>query len=418
MKKILAVLIALTMVFGLAIVPSFADPTKPTSHDEATSHPGITSVTVAGTSAIFETDDNTGSAIYIRATLPSGTTGGKTEHELKNATVVITTTGDTPSVIYNNIDVDPDDSVGNSYYYTLNLFNRAYSVTVGSSSYTFAAGVDDGIVAVSSSDPLKLNGTLANNTEDVSTFGSCQNNPFMGNPFYSGGWTFISYFFADTLPANSDIGSVSGSLTVADGATLSVDYATGTSNYNFSSGHNATVTNGGASRVYYPRLSVTNGTISISRLNYDFNFTELKGDNTYYTTTIASEVKEIEDAWSAFLADPTAVNTTFNSGSTAMDVVTRFINWAETTNKPDTTIKYFTGTSETSSGTYLSKLDGLDASDCGDMAGFMYAIEPYEWHSTSNHSAMGTVGADGYVLSDTTYVVWFYTTNFMRWFNW
>ena len=77
MKKFLAVLIALTMVFGLAIVPSFADPTKPTSSSTATSHPGITSVTVAGESAVFQTDDNTGSAIYIRATLPSGTSGGK-----------------------------------------------------------------------------------------------------------------------------------------------------------------------------------------------------------------------------------------------------------------------------------------------------------------------------------------------------
>jgi len=416
MKKFLAVLIALTMVFGLAIVPSFADPTKPTSHDEATSHPGITSVTVAGTSAIFETDDNTGSDVYIRATLPSGS-DGKTEHDLKTASVVIVATGNT-TVRFNNTNVSYASKVGYTYTFTLDLLNKAYEVSVGDDDYILAAGIDDGVVAVSSSDPLRLEGYLDNSSNPITTFGSCQNNPFMGNPFYSSGWTFISYFFSATLPENSSTGNVSGSLTVDNNATLSVDYATGTSNYNFSSGHNATVANGGVSRIYYPRLSVTNGTISISRLNYDFNFTELKGDNTYYTSTIAGEVKEIEDAWSAFLADPTATNTTFNSGSTAMDVVTRFINWAETTNKPDTTIKYFTGTSETSSGTYLSKLDGLDASDCGDMAGFMYAIEPYEWHSADDHSAMGTVGADGYVLSDTTYVVWFYTTNFMRWFNW
>ena len=410
MKRVLAVLIALTMVFGLAIVPAFADITKPTSHDEATSHPGITSVTVAGTSAIFETDDNTGSAIYIRATLPSGTTGGKTEHELKNATVVIVATS-TLYVLDGGMPVAEDSNVGNTYTYTLNLFNKAYTVLAGNDAYTLAAGIDDGVVAVSNSDPLRLEGYLDNSSNTITTFGSCQNNPFMGNPFYSSGWTFISYFFSATLPENSNTGNVSGSLTVDNNATLSVDYATGTSNYNFSSGHNATVTNGGVSRVYYPRLSVTNGTISISRLNYDFNFTELKGDNTYYTSTIAGEVKEIEDAWSAYLAQPNAEDLTFPSGTTAMDVLEDFIDWAESNS-------YFTGTSNTSNGTYLSRLDGLDASDCGYMAGFMYAIEPYEWHSADDHSAMGTVGADGYVLSDTTYVVWFYTTNFMRWFNW
>ena len=397
MKKIFAVLIALTMVFGLAIVPSFADPTKPTSSSTATSHPGITSVTVAGESAVFQTDDNTGSAIYIRATLPSGTTGGKTEHELRNATVEIVT-NTVIAVLDGYTPIQYDSVSGNTYTYTLNLLNKAYTIYTGSGSYTLAAGIDDGVVAVHSSDPLRLEGYLDNSSNTITTFGSCQNNPFMGNPFYSSGWTFISYFFSATLPENSSTGNVSGSLTVDNNATLSVDYVTGTSNYNFSSGHNATV-----------------ATIRISRLNYDCHFTELKGDNTYYTSTIAGEVKEIEDAWSAFLADSTA--TTFNSGATAMDVVTRFITWSETHYVEGTT-PYFTGTSETSNGTYLSKLDGLDASDCGYMAGFMYAIEPYEWHSADDHSAMGTVGADGYVLSDTTYVVWFYTTNFMRWFNW
>lgn len=411
MKKIFAVLIALTMVFGLAIVPSFADPTKPTSSSTAASHPGITSVTVAGEPTVFQTDDNTGSAIYIRATLTSGL-DGKTEHELKNAVVVISADSDVPVVKYGSTTINPtsSDPVDEVYTYTLDLMNKSYQVEMTNVTYTLAAGINDGIVAVSGSDPLKLNGTLANNTEDVSTFGSCQNNPFMGNPFYSGGWTFISYFFADTLPANSDIGSVPGNLAVATGATLSVDYATGTSNYNFSSGHNATVTNGGVSRVYYPRLSVTNGTISISRLNYDFNFTELKGDNTYYTTTIAGEVKEIEDAWSAYLAQPNAEDLTFPSGTTAMDVLEDFIDWAESNS-------YFTGTSNTSNGTYLSRLDGLDASDCGYMAGFMYGIEPYEW-TENGHSELATIGADGYTLSDSTYVVWFYTTDFTRWFDW
>ena len=411
MKNLISIIVALVLVLGLSSAVVFADVVKPTASYSVASLTGISSVTVEGTVAAYWRDSNTASAKYIRAELPVGTSG-KTEYDLSHATVVITTAGDVPSI------TGYTGSLTGTNEYTfsgVNLFNNAYSVTVGSNSYTLAAGLADGRVNISASDPLKLSGYLNDSSNTIDAFGSCQNNPYMGNPYYSTGWTFISYFFAATLPENSNTGNVSGSLTVDNNATLSVDYATGTSNYNFSSGHNATVTSGGVSRVYYPRLSVTNGTITISRSNYDFNFTELKGDTTYYTSTIADRVEEIEKAWSAFLEDSTA--TTFASGSTAMDVVTRFITWS-TSHYVEGTTPYFTGTSDTASGTYLSRLDGLDASDCGYMAGYMYAIEPYEWNSVDDHSAMGTVGADGYTLSDSTYVVWFYTTNFMRWFNW
>ena len=58
MKKLLSVILALVLVFGLAVVPAFADETTaPTSSTTAT-HPGITSVTVEGTTAYYQYDNN------------------------------------------------------------------------------------------------------------------------------------------------------------------------------------------------------------------------------------------------------------------------------------------------------------------------------------------------------------------------
>ncbi|MCR4722406.1 MAG: DUF4430 domain-containing protein [Eubacteriales bacterium] len=417
MKKLLAFITALVIVLGCT-VPAFAkNLNKPTWHNVASSHPGITSVTVAGTSAIFETDSNTDDEIYIRATLPNPS---GTEYGLKNASVTITTTsGVSVTVLYNGNSVPYTSHVGNTYSYTLDLFNKRYTVDADGDEYILAAGINDGVVSIDSSDPLKLSGTLATNvTLDV--YGSCQNNPYMGNPYYSGGWTFINYFFAGTLPTGTNLGNVSGSFTMATGASLSgcgvTSYTSGTTNFNFSSGNYFTLTNGSASRIYRPKLGVTGQTVSVSRSNYDFNFTELKASSTYYTSTVEAKVEAIETAWSAFLVNG---NTTFSSGATAMDVLTRFINWAET-NYVNNNTHYFTGTSNTNGGTYLSCLNGLDASDCGTMAGYMYSIDPlgYYWNSANDHSILASVGADAYVISDSTYVVWFYTVDYSNWINW
>ena len=419
MKKLISIIVALVLVLGLA-VPAFADGTvKPTSHtSENVSHPGITSVTIASESAIFEQDSNTGNQVYIRAELPN--TSG-TEYGLKNAIVVISTDQEIPEVKYGSVtqNATNEDYENFVFTYTLDMMNKAYTVTVGSDDYILAAGIQDGRVNVSTNDPLKLDGYLVSSTNTIDTFGSCQNNPYMGNPYYSSGWTFISYFFSATLPTGSNTADVPGSLTVANGATLSTTASALHSNYyDFSSGHNATVTNSGASRVYYPRLSVTGGTITISRANYDFNFTELKKpeNSDYYTSTIAAEVEDIEAAWSAYLTQD-AEDLTFQSGTTAMVVLEDFIHWAETNYKEGTT-HYFTGTSNTSNGTYLSRLNGLDASDCGYLAGFMYATESYRWNNANDHSALGTYGADQYVLTNSNYIVWFYTVDFTQWVNW
>ena len=411
MKKLLAFITALVLVLGCA-VPAFADNlNKPTSHTSVTKPSVFNSVTVEGTTAYYEKDSTSTTKIYIRAELPNTS---KTEYNLKTASVVITTTGYSLSVKYGATTINPDSSSGNTYNYTLDLFNKSYTVRVNNVNYTLAAGIADGVVGINSNDPLVLSGTL--NSTSLEVYGSCQNNPYMGNSYYNSGWTFINYFLAATLPTGTNLGNVPGSFTMAAGATLSgagvTNYSSGTTNFDFSSGNYVTVTNSGISRVYYPKLGVTGQTISISRSNYDFNFTELK-NSSYYSSTIEAKVEAIETAWSAYLVQIG----TFPSGTTAMDVLTSFINWAETHYVNNNTL-YFTGTSSTNGGTYLSCLNGLDASDCGSMAGYMYAIQPYYYVDLDHHCELGTVGADAYVLSDTTYVVWFYTVDYSNWINW
>ena len=417
MKKIISIVLALVLVLGLSSAVAFADVVKPTSHTTVSSLTGISSVTVNGTAAYYEYDSNTGSSTYyIRAELPSASA---TEYSLKNAAVVITTNGNAPVVSLNNVTVNEDYSDGDSYYYTLNLLNRAYSVAVGSNTYTLAAGIADGQVGISSSDPLRLAGSLASTS--LNFYGSCQNNPYMGNPYYSSGWTFISYFFSATLPSSvTSLSSVSGSFTLPSGASLSgagqTSYTSGTVSWNFSSNNALTLTKSGSTRVYTPKLAVTGQTVHVKKSNYDINLTELKNSSYYQDSTIKAKADAIETAWTAYISQ----EHTFNSGATVMDIMEAFISWASTTTNPSTNAYYFTGTSNTSSGTYLSCLNGLDAFDCGDSAGYMYCDDPngYYWTSTSNHSSMATVGANEYTFTSSTVIVWFYTVNFWNWFNW
>jgi len=405
-KKLISIVLALVLVLGIA-VPAFADgTTRPTAHTVVTSLDGVSSVTVNGTAAYYEYDSNTGSSVkYIRAELPKASA---TEYSLKTATVVITTTGSNAA----SIPGYTASVSGNQYTFTgVNLFNTAYTVSVGSYSYTLAAGIEDGRVGIGSSDPLRLSGTLESVTADV--YGSNQNNPYMGNPYYSTGWTFISYFVTATLPSGKVLNNVTGSFTIASGASFSGPASSASGPFNFTSNNIITITNGSASRQYSAQLAVSGQSVIVQESaggyrNYDINLTELK-NSSYYTGTVQTKAKAIEKAWKAYISEPH----TFSNGVTVMDIMEAFISWAESGN-------YFTGTSDTGGGTYLSQLNGLNAFDCGYMAGYMYADDPngYYWNSSSDHSSMAQIGAGDYVFTSTTRIVWFYTVDFMNWYNW
>ena len=414
-KRLLPVLLALVLVLAMAVVPAHAYAlVRPTSHTQVSSLTGISSVTVNGTAAYYEQDSNTNAGEYfIRALLPKTSA---TEYTLKHATVVITTTGAAASIPGYTASVS-----GNQYTFTgVNLFNTKYTVTVGTYNYVLAAGIEDGQVGISNSDVLKLSGTLASTS--LSVYGINEQNPYMGNPYYSG-WTYIDYYVAATLPTGTNLSNVSGTFYKVNGPTFNGGGKTGTGPsvsgpFNFTSYPNITITSGTSSRVYHTRLAVTGSTVNIGtggNCTYGINMSEVIGSS-YYTGTVKDEVDAILFAWNAYVSQVQP----FSSNTSVMDVMEAFITWASTTDLPDGSGKYFTGTSDTGGGYYLSSLNGLAAFDCGDNSGYMYTDDAngYYWNSTTDHSHIATVGADGMLITNGGSYIWFYTIDYMNWISW
>ena len=72
---------------------------------------------------------------------------------------------------------------------------------------------------------------------------------------------------------------------------------------------------------------------------------------------------------------------------------------------------------EDDDGYYLSTLNGLSSSDCGSMAGYMYTDDANGFYNDEHgHSSIPMIGADGYTMTSSTRIVWFYTIDFMNWF--
>lgn len=222
------------------------------------------------------------------------------------------------------------------------------------------------------------------------------------------------------FPTGTVLNNVTGNLTLASGATISGPSSFAYGSFNFTTTNIITITNGTASRQYNAQLAISGQSVIVQESaggyrNYDINMTELKASS-YYTGTVKTKADAILTAWNAYIATPK----TFPAGTKVMDVMEAFITWAENTNKSLSTQKYFTNSSDTGGGYYLSVLDGLSAFDCGDYSGYVYSDDSqgYYWNSTSDHSSMATDGANDYVFTSSTRITWFYTVNFMNWFNW
>lgn len=421
-QKLFALLLALVMVFSFSAAALAYDP--PTSSTDVAAPAWISSVTVDNTTAYYQRDDNTGASVYVRALLPRAT---KTEYDLQTATVVVITTGSNVPVLKDGATVIPYDSAaGNVYTWnSLDLVNKAYSLSpsAGRASY-LAAGLETGQVGISAGDPLKT-GSVTMDGIAVSVYGSNVQNPFMGNlDFIEEGepWTFINYFISGILPDTSDLSDVDGTFNLAAGATLSGGNATpiiGGYNFDFVNYKAAIkISNSGEERVYYVMLAVDGQGIVIQQYpdgsrNYDINFDELKG-STYYTGLVKTKSDAIDTAWDVYISTPR----TFPAGTKVMGVLQNFITWAETTVDPNTSDEYFTYSSNTGGGSYLSVLNGLSYADCGSLAGWMYTDDPlgYFWTSPSDHSRIPGVGAGDYVLATNSKIVWFYTVDYFNWF--
>lgn len=416
-KRLVALCMAFAMMFSLMTVVH-ADTTvndglsAPTTHSEADKPAEVSSILVGSTTAYYETDDNTGNTTYIRAQLT-----GKTEYDLKNAAVTVNLQDSSTTVKLDGTAIDG----GTARTFTTNLMNKAHTLTIGSTDYVLAAGLPSGQVGIDSNDPLGL-GTVTMAGTAMNVYGANAQNPCMGNPYYvnrNENWTFINYFITGILPTG--LSSVETTYALKSGASISGAGATNvtasTCTFDFTVGNILTVTNGSESRAYDAELAVEGQSVIVKQAedgtrNYDINLSEVI-NSTYYSA-VEEKVDAIADAWEAYILTPR----TFSAGTSVMEILQAFDTWAHDTTDPVSHEKYFTGDSDFGGGTYLSKLNGLNWNDCGNLAGYMYTNDAngYYWTSADNHSTIPPVGAADMVFTSSTRIVWFYTVNYQNWF--
>ena len=420
-RRLVALCMAFAMMFSLLTIVHAEDVndglSAPTTHTEVAKPATINSISVGSATAYYETDDNTGNTTYIRALLT-----GKTEYDLKNATVTVNLTNSSTAVALDGTAITGGTT---SRTFTTDLMNKAHTLTIGGVDYILAAGLPNGRVSIDSNDPLGLGTvTMAGTTMDV--YGANVQNPFMGNTYFvnrNTNWTFINYFISGVLPTGTSLSSVATAYTLKSGATISgagATEVTATSyTFNFTIGKTLTVANGTESRTYDAELAVEGQSIVVKQTktgtrNYDINLTEVINSTYYADAAIKNKVDAIAAAWNAYITE----SHTFNAGTSVMAILQDFDTWAHTTTKPGSSEKYFTGDSDFGGGTYLSKLNGLNWNDCGNLAGYMYTNDAngYYWTAADNHSTIPSVGAADMVFTSSTRIVWFYTVNYWNWF--
>lgn len=420
-RRLVALCMAFAMTFSLLTVVHAEDVndglSAPTTHTEVAKPATINSISVGSATAYYETDDNTGNTTYIRALLT-----GKTEYDLKNAAVTVNLTNSSTTVALDGTAITGGTTTRT---FTTDLMNKAHTLTIGGVDYILAAGLPSGRVSIDSNDPLGLGTvTMAGTTMDV--YGANVQNPFMGNTYFvnrNTNWTFINYFISGVLPTGTSLSSVATAYTLKSGATISgagATEVTATSyTFNFTIGKTLTVANGTESRTYDAELAVEGQSIVVKQTktgtrNYDINLTEVINSTYYADAAIKNKVDAIVTAWNAYITE----SHTFNAGTSVMAILQNFDTWAHTTTKPGSSEKYFTGDSDFGGGTYLSKLNGLNWNDCGNLAGYMYTNDAngYYWTAADNHSTIPSVGAADMVFTSSTQIVWFYTVNYWNWF--
>lgn len=389
-SKLLAVVLAIAMVFSLSVVAFATETTAPTSSTTVSSLDGIASVTINGQNAYYEYDDNTGSGVkYIRAKLDAT----NSLEDIQSATVVITTTGSTPLIPNRTATTQS----GYAYTFILNLLNTRYEVTVGSNTYYLAAGFEKNIT-IEDTDPLAITAATLGSASDLSIYGSVVQNSFMGNTYYANNninWTDtnVAYYVSGSYTITGSKRSVDAIFTT-NGATLGGSYSNGTVNL-MDGIATVTVTNNGQTRSYFITAVVNDATsFEVTANTYKFDFTELNSSE--YANTFSINVAQIEAALEAYYGE----GKVFSATDSVMDVMLDFIAFAEEGG-------YFSN-STSCSATYLSSLNGLGEFDAGSMSGWCYMDGAY-----TSTCKVPMIGAADYPLGNAELFTWFLTVDYM-----
>ncbi len=412
LKKLMALVTALTLAFSLNIT-SFAAGTTTETTTYVRPKESVTA-TLKGTTVTMKSADNTSAEvvvqqdvnennvtedqIYVRAHYENGS-----EYALKQQTVTITSD---KAVSSDGISFQKN---GNVYTATVNMLNKAYDVTIGTEKVKLTAGLTDGAVQIPSDDPLAVsNVTLAGVATTIT--GTDEENPFAGNPYYGDqNWTNVVYQITSNgdLPNGTDLGSVDGTMTTASNAVITGCAESTNTGYTFklnTGNPSFVIGTSDNTRTYYVAASMQ-GTMKVT---YKINLSEVV-NSTYYTGDIENQCFEILAAGAEYFGmewdgeDEVGGTLVVPVGSDAMKPMIDFCAWAEEKS-------YFSGETK-NSGTYLATLDGLGEFSCGSSSGWMYTAGNYSEKCTGPN-----VGAASYTMTADQIITWYMTTNYFNHF--
>ena len=411
-QSVLSIMLVLAMTASMLIAApakeakaATAAPTVATDVDPD----GIRDVTVAnvtGATVSYQTDDNGVSTKFIRILLPSGTA----VNALQNLQFSIkASAGKTMTWDASKIDFTKKGST-----YTCSgadLYNKSYTLSIGGTDYILAAGITGGKTSVPAGETgvisgARLAGVAAAMDRDVIE------SDFMGNPYVDEmgyDWTSVTYIITGaTLP--NDLNRTAVILSYkpykeADQVTVDL-----------TSGQKEVTINGAT----YQVTASFGDVIVVSKDNYYIDLHELAKYLSSEEETVASKedllhmFQQIQIAQNEYFANGAR---TFSAGTTVMDVMQDFLNFAYGEHK-DNTVKYFTmgDSSRGADVSYIDYINGLSYRQVNRYAGWMYSDDPngvWKDGAFNKGCSMPNVMSNAYTMTKDTKITWFYTTNYM-----
>lgn len=411
-QSVLSIMLVLAMTASMLIAApakeAKAATAAPTSSEDFESDEiaGVTVSSVAGADVSYQMDDNDENDLFLRIMLPEGSTVN-TLQNLKFAITVhdkVSMTWDSSKIAFTKD--------GNTYTCAAaDLYNKSYTLSFGDVDYILAAGIAGGKTSIPSKETgvitgARLAGVAATMERDVIE------SDFMGNPYFGEmgyDWTSVTYLISGvTLPNDTNRAAVVLSYSPYKEANqVTVDLTSGQKE----------VTINGAT---YQVTASFGDVIVVSKDNYYIDLHELAKYLSSGEETVASKedllhmFQQIQIAQNEYFANGAR---TFDAGTTVMDVMQDFLNFAYGEHK-DNTVKYFTmgDSSRGADVSYIDYIDGLSYRQVNRYAGWMYSDDPngvWKDGAFNKGCSMPNVMSNAYTMTKDTKITWFYTTNYM-----